>query len=90
VTLLTSDPRTMLAVPLGAVQNDTEGEYVMRYKPDGSLERVAVQSDTVSDEMVTISGELSEGDQVWVGTLSSASNSEGQFFGGPGVEVRGP
>jgi HlyD family secretion protein len=90
VTLLTSDPRTMLAVPLGAVQNDTEGEYVMRYKADGSLERVNVQSDTVSDEMVTLSGELSEGDQVWVGSLSTSSSNNGEFFGGPGVAVEGP
>jgi HlyD family secretion protein len=90
VTLLTSDPRTMLAVPLGAVQNDAEGEYVMRYKADGSLERVAVQSDSVSDEMVTISGELNEGDQVWVGSLSASSSNNGEFFGGPGVAVRGP
>jgi histidinol phosphatase-like PHP family hydrolase len=57
---------------------------------DGSLERVDVQSDTVSDERVTISGELSEGDQVWVGTLSTSSSNNGEFFGGPGVQVQGP
>jgi HlyD family secretion protein len=92
VTLLTSDPRTMLAVPLGAVQNDTQGEYVLRYAADGSLERVNVESDTVSDDLVTISGELHEGDQVFVGTLASTSNNQGGFFGGPGggTVVEGP
>lgn len=93
VTLVTSEPRTMLAVPLGAVQNDTQGEYVLRYKSDGSLERVNVKSDTVSNDMVTLSGDLTEGDQVYVGTLSTSSDNNGGFFGGPvggGAVVKGP
>jgi HlyD family secretion protein len=83
VTLVTSDPRTMLAVPLGAVQNDTNGEYVLHYKSDGSLERIEVKSDTIMDDKVSITGDLKEGDQVFVGTLSTtSSNSDTQR--GPG------
>jgi len=92
VTLLTSDPRTMLAVPLGAVQNDNQGEYVLRYASDGSLERVNVKSDTVVDQLVTLASDnLKEGDQVYVGTISSSSNSSDGFGpGGAGFAVSGP
>jgi len=92
VTLLTSDPRTMLAVPLGAVQNDNQGEYVLRYKSDGSLERVTVKSDTVVDQLVTLASDnLKLGDQVFVGTLSSSSGSNNGFGGGGGgFAVGGP
>jgi HlyD family secretion protein len=88
VTLQTSQPRTMLAVPLGAVQNDNQGEYVLLYSSDGSTQRVDVKSDTVSNGLVTITGNLKEGDQVFVGTVSTTNNnSGGGFFGGGGGAV---
>jgi multidrug efflux pump subunit AcrA (membrane-fusion protein) len=75
VTLQTSDPRTMLAVPLGAVQNDSQGEYVLRYNTDGSTQRVDVKSDLISNGLVTITGPLKVGDSVYVGTVSTNNNN---------------
>jgi hypothetical protein len=67
---------------------------VLRYASDGSLQRVGVKSDTVSNGLVTITGNLKDGDQVFVGTLSAnTNNSGGGFFGGGGgggAVVRGP
>jgi multidrug efflux pump subunit AcrA (membrane-fusion protein) len=80
----------MLAVPIGAVQYDGEGEYVLRVGSDGALERVNVTSDTVSGGLVTLSGELKEGDQVFVGTVSSAASDSFEGPGGGGLMLRGP
>jgi HlyD family secretion protein len=90
VTLLTSAPRTMLAVPIGAVQYDGEGEYVLRVASEGTLERVNVTSDAVSDGLVTLSGELKEGDRVLVGTASSTAGDTFEGPGGGGLMLRGP
>jgi HlyD family secretion protein len=84
VTLLTSDPRTMLAVPLGAVQTDTTGEYVVRVASSGGLERVAVTSDSIQGDLVAVKGDLKEGDQVQVFSTTSSSSNGGGFVGGPG------
>ena len=82
VTLITSAPRTMLAVPVGAVQTDNTGEYVMRISSNGGAERVSVTSDSIQGDVVAITGDLKEGDQVQVFTIStSSSNQDG---GGPG------
>jgi HlyD family secretion protein len=86
VTLLTSDPRTMLAVPLGAVQTDTIGEYVVRVTSSGGAERVPVTSDSIQGDLVAIQGDLKTGDQVQVfsTTNSSSTGNGGGFGGGPG------
>jgi RND family efflux transporter MFP subunit len=82
VTLLTSEPRDMLAVPIGAVQNDDKGEYVWRVNPAGSTERVEVVSDSIQDEVVAITGDLKEGDQVMVILTTTTNNNNNRF--GPG------
>lgn len=86
VTLVTSDPRVMLAVPLGAVATDTTGEYVMRVTANGGVERVAVVSDSIQGDLVAVIGDLQEGDQVQIitDTTSSSSDQEGFPGGGPG------
>jgi hypothetical protein len=51
---------------------------------------VNVTSDTVSGGLVTLSGELKEGDQVFVGTVSSAASDSFEGPGGGGLMLRGP
>jgi HlyD family secretion protein len=82
VTIVTSEPRSMLAVPVGAVQTDTQGEYVLRVASGGNSERVTVTSDSIQGELVAITGDLKEGDQVLVNATTSTSSGGNQ--GGPG------
>jgi HlyD family secretion protein len=82
VTLITSEPRNMLAVPLGAVQTDTQGEYVMRVNALGNTERVNVTSDSVQGEVVAISGDLKEGDRVLITATTTTTNNQGGPGGG--------
>ena len=85
VTLLTSEPRVMLAVPLGAVATDTTGEYVMRVTANGGGERVSVTSDSIQGDLVAITGDLKEGDQVQLITdITTSSSDQRDFGGGPG------
>jgi HlyD family secretion protein len=77
VTITTGEPRAMLTVPVAAVQTDSQGEYVMLVKTDGSTQRVAVTSGDLVDTLVTITttGELKEGDKVQLGATTSSSSS---------------
>ena len=87
VTLITSDPRVMLAVPLGAVATDTTGEYVMRVTANGGVERVAVVSDSIQGDLVAITGDL-QGRRPGPAHhrhLHQQQRSEWIFGGGPGA-----
>lgn len=77
VVITTGEPRSVLAVPVSTVQTDTQGEYVMLVKADGTTQRVVVESGDLMDTLVTITttGELKEGDQVQLGASSSSSSS---------------
>jgi HlyD family secretion protein len=93
VTLNTGQPHSMLAVPVAAVQSDSAGEYVTLVNSDGSTSRIAVTSGTLSGNLVTITPKtaLKSGDQVALGTGSSApaqtgGNNQG---GGSGIRVPG-
>jgi multidrug efflux pump subunit AcrA (membrane-fusion protein) len=87
VTITTGEPHSMLAVPVGAVLSDTQGEYVLRVNADGSTDRVDIQSGDLSGNLVTITttGNLKEGDQVEVGAVSTnnSNNNGGGGFRGP-------
>jgi HlyD family secretion protein len=83
VTLMTSNPHTTLAVPLGAVQNDSQGEYVLRVSSDGSPERVAVQSGAIVGDVVAVTGNLKDGDRVEVGYSGNNSQQQPGNFRGP-------
>jgi multidrug efflux pump subunit AcrA (membrane-fusion protein) len=88
VVITTSDPQNTLYVPVTAVMNDDEGEYVMRVKTDGSTERVQVVTGDISDETVIVTGDLSKGDQIELFTSSSTTTTttqnRGGLFGGMG------
>lgn len=94
VSIQTSAPHTVLYVPVSAVQSDAQGEYVIRMKQDGTQERVTVVSGTITDDLVTVVGDLQANDKVLLYTSSNSSsqssqtNSRGGFLigsgGGPG------
>lgn len=89
VVITTGAPHKSLAVPVLAVLNDSQGEYILVISADGTrTNRVAVQSGDLSGNLVTIttSESLKEGDEVELGTGSSSSSSGtggGGAFGGP-------
>jgi HlyD family secretion protein len=90
VTIITSEPHTMLAVPVSAIQSGTQGEYVVVVKADGSTQRVTVESGDLSNNLVTFTttGDIKDGDQVELATSSSSSSNRngggGGFFPGGG------
>jgi RND family efflux transporter MFP subunit len=86
VTITTGEPHSMLAVPVGAVQSDTQGEYLMLVKADGSTQRVTVESGDLVDTLVTIttSGEIKEGDKVQLGATTSSSSAGSNNNADPG------
>lgn len=87
VVITTGEPHSSLAVPVLAVMNDSQGEYVLVLSADGNnVQRVAVQSGDLSGNLVTIttSEDLKEGDQVELGSGTSSSSNNGGGGGGFG------
>lgn len=81
VTIQVAPASPSLAVPITAVQNDDQGEYVLVIQVDGSTKRVDVASSTIAGDRVVVKGNLKEGD-----TLAWAQNNNfpgGGPFGGP-------
>ena len=72
--------RSLLAVPVGAVLSDTEGEYILRVGADGLTQRVDVETGDLAGSLVTLvkSGGLKEGDQVQVGGSSTSGTNQDQ------------
>jgi HlyD family secretion protein len=69
-TIQVKAPTKTLAVPISAVQNDSKGEYVWVIKQDGATVRVDVVSGDIVGNLVTVTGNLKEGD-----SLSTKSSS---------------
>ena len=81
VTIQVAPASPSLAVPITAVQNDDQGEYVLVIQVDGSTKRVDVVSSTIVGDLVVVKGNLKEGDN-----LAWAQNNNlpgGGPFGGP-------
>ncbi len=80
VTLQAGQPRDVLTVPVSAVQNDAQGEFVYRVAQDGSSQRVAVVSGQIlANDQVVVSGDLKEGDSVGL-IQSTTTGGGGRFF----------
>jgi len=62
-----------LAVPISSVQNDSKGEYVWVIKADGTTVRVDIVSGDIVGNLVTVTGNLKEGD-----SLSTKASSGSQ------------
>lgn len=93
VVITVSQPQSMMTVPVLAVQNDSQGEYVVRVN-NGSAERVSVVSGKIIGTEVVVKGDLKAGDTIEVtstsATTSSSSNSNSSGFnrgGGGGLLV---
>ncbi|MBA4384440.1 MAG: hypothetical protein C0410_06865 [Anaerolinea sp.] len=90
VTITTSDPQNKLFVPVAAVLNDAQGEYVMQVKTDGSTERIEVVTGDISDETVVVTGALVKNDRVELfsssatDTTATTNQNRGGLFGGIG------
>jgi HlyD family secretion protein len=84
VIVTTGEPRALLAVPVGAVLSDSQGEYVLRVGADGVTQRVDVETGDLAGSLVTLlkSGGLKEGDQVQVGGASSTNQDQQRNPGG--------
>jgi multidrug efflux pump subunit AcrA (membrane-fusion protein) len=88
VTIQAGQPQTVLTVPVSAVGNDTQGEYVYVIGSNGSSQQVTVVSGQIlSDNTVIVSGNLKAGDTV--GLLASTSTGTNNNFGG-GARFIGP
>jgi multidrug efflux pump subunit AcrA (membrane-fusion protein) len=66
-----------LAVPITAIQNDDQGEYVLVVQADGSTKRVDIVSSTIVGDLVVVTGDLNEGDAL------TTSQNNGMPGGGP-------
>jgi len=60
-----------LAVPITAIQNDSQGEYVWVIQNDGSTKRVDVISGSIVGDQVVVTGKLNEGDRIQMVNASS-------------------
>ncbi len=69
-TIQVKAPTKTLAVPISSIQNDSKGEYVWVIKGDGTTVRVDVVSGDIVGSLVTVTGNLKEGD-----SLSTQSSS---------------
>jgi HlyD family secretion protein len=83
VTIQNGEPQQVLAVPISAIQNDAQGEYVNRINPDGTTQRVNITSGNIVGDLVVVAGNLQAGDQVVLGqAANSTSGPRGGMFGG--------
>ncbi len=84
VTIQIGVPQIGYAVPVTAIQNDDQGEYVM-ISANGSTQRVEVVSGQIlEDDQVVIQGDVEVGDQVVLVQQSTSSTTTGQGVGGAG------
>jgi HlyD family secretion protein len=64
VVIQVKEASETLAVPITAIQNDGQGEYVWVTRDDGSIKRVDVLSGSIVGDLVAVTGDLKEGDHV--------------------------
>jgi HlyD family secretion protein len=79
VVIQVKEASKMLAVPVTAIQNDDKGEYVWLMNEDGSTARVDVVGGSIVGDLVTVTGDLKEGDRL--STTQSNTQSQRRGFG---------
>lgn len=82
VTIQVEPVSASLAVPITAIQNDDQGEYLFVIQDDGSTKRVAVVSSTIVGDLVIVTGDLKEGDSLAAGQINDLPGPGGGLFGG--------
>lgn len=81
VVIQVKEASKTLAVPITAIQNDSKGEYVWVMQNDGSKKRVDTVTGSIIGELVAVTGDLKEGDQVQL-LQDKDLNMPGPFGGG--------
>lgn len=81
VTIQTGEPAEVLVVPVDAVQNDEQGEYVLKVVGEGAPLRVAVHSGMLVSDQVVVSGELEDGDTLLLTLPEEETGPGGMFMG---------
>jgi HlyD family secretion protein len=71
VIIQTKAASATLAVPISAIQNDSNGEYVWVIQTEGSSARVDVVSGSIVGDVVVVTGDLKEGDRLQLDNTSS-------------------
>jgi HlyD family secretion protein len=82
VVIQVKQPTATLAVPITSIQNDSNGEYVWVIQSDGSTKRVDVVSGTIQGDLVTVTGDLHEGDRLSTTQGTTTTAPRGLFGGG--------
>lgn len=82
VVIRIKEASNTLMVPITAIQNDSEGEYVLVIQDDNSTKRVNVVGGAIVGDLVAVTGDLAEGDRIQVGQVSSGAGAGGPFGGG--------
>ena len=81
VVIKVSDAQSMLAVPIVAIQNDSNGEYVWAVR-DGQPVRVDIVGGAIVGDVVTVKGDLQEGETLEVVARESGFTPPNPFSGG--------
>jgi len=81
VVIKVSDAQSTLAVPIVAIQNDSKGEYVWAVR-DGQPVRVDVLGGAIVGDMVTVTGDLQDGETLEVVARESGFTPPNPFSGG--------
>ena len=85
VTIQAGQPQEVFTVPVNAVGNDTNGEYVYVISSSGASQQVSVVSGQIlADNTVIVSGDLQVGETVGLLTSTSTGTNNGGLGGGGG------
>ncbi len=82
VVITVKDSAATLAVPIAAIQNDEQGEYVWVTQDDGATKRVDVVSGSIAGDLVVVNGALQAGDVLELTERKSSFKAPGPFGGG--------
>jgi HlyD family secretion protein len=77
VTIMVSDPQERLAVPLSAIQNDNQGEYILKVTGENQVERISIQSYDLINSLVIVTGDLQQGDTLQLKSAESGTQDMG-------------
>lgn len=85
VSVIVSESKGVLTLPLSAIRSDKNGKYVVVAGPNGQTQNVPVTTGNTGDDRVEITGGLGESDKVVVSQIKSQSQGQsgGQQQGRP-------
>ncbi len=81
VVITVKEAAATLTVPITAIQNDAQGEFVWMIQSDGSTKRVDVVSGSIVGDQVVVTGGLQDGDRIQL-VQTSGFEAPNPFDGG--------